>query len=55
MDPMTVSLIIALMPVVEKLAVNGIEIFTRKDLAPADIVAALETSKQGFADMTIKA
>ena len=54
MDPMTVSLIIALMPVIEKLVVGGIEIVTRKDMTPADIAAALQESKKGFAEMLPK-
>ena len=55
MTPETISLLVALLPIAEKLVVGGIEIFTRKDMSPEDLVAALQKIKSEFPEMGQKA
>jgi hypothetical protein len=54
-DPVTLTLILSLIPVVEKLVVGGIEIWTRKDMTTEEIIAALEKSKEVLVPMVPKA
>jgi hypothetical protein len=54
MDPITVSLILALIPVIEKLVVGGVEIWTRKDMTTEEIISALEKSKAELVPMVPK-
>jgi hypothetical protein len=55
MDPITVSLILSLIPVVQKLVVGGIEIWMREDMTTEEIITALEKSKDALTPMVPKA
>jgi hypothetical protein len=54
MDPITVSLILGLIPVIEKLVVSGVEIWVRTDMTTEQIIAALEKSKAELTPMVLK-
>jgi hypothetical protein len=55
-DAALVQLIIALAPVVKDIVVEGTKhvISLRSDMTTDQIIAALETAKQGFPDMPLK-
>lgn len=50
----TLKLIIALLPIAEKLIINGVEIVTRKDMTNEEMIDILERAKKSLPDMPNK-
>jgi hypothetical protein len=54
MDPITISLILALIPIAQKLIISGVEIWVDKSMTTAEIIAALDKSKAELTPMVPK-
>ena len=54
MSAATLQLIIALLPIAERLVIEGIEIITRKDMTTEEMIAAIEQAKNSLPDMPDK-